>query len=642
MKLIHAFFIFSFLSFGALAEKLPLKDFFKDSSYRNVKISPTAKYLAITYDSGTQVKLAVLDREKNKIISGFEFGDYRQVQNFVWATPERLLIEHVRFEGYLDNRPKLKTLVAANADGSNRLELYEERTSGYRILDLIEDEPDKVLIGTYFWKDKGQIRPKKIDISSGKYKERYIADHPMNAQGIGTDNAGNLRIAFAYEEDKDDEFGKGELYLYYKKLNSETWLRFQPPELDPGEMIYPLGFNATNDIVYLSTTMNSPRSEVYSFNTETQEMKLVLNDDRVDVNGVIRDHNSAVVGFRWEPDYPKVHYLDKNEPTSKLYRSLFASFPDSQIYITSYANDGEEAVVHVSSDKLQGDFFLFNTKTFAAKFLASSRPQLDPKKMAEMKPIKVTARDGVELHGYLTLPTEKKESYPLIVNPHGGPHGPRDHWGFNPEIQFFANRGFAVLQINFRGSGGYGKDFEESGYMKWGLEMQDDVTDATLWAVEQGITTIDNICIYGGSYGGYASLMAVSKEPDLYQCAVGYVGVFDLNLMYEEGDIQKRDSGIKYLKRVLGDDEADLHSRSPVSFAEKGLIKADIFLVHGADDQRVPLEQMESLEKAFKKAGKKYKRLVKKREGHGFQKEKNKYELYEKLEKFFNKNLEHK
>ncbi|MFT5995371.1 MAG: dipeptidyl aminopeptidase/acylaminoacyl peptidase, partial [Glaciecola sp.] len=196
------------------------------------------------------------------------------------------------------------------------------------------------------------------------------------------------------------------------------------------------------------------------------------------------------------------------------------------------------------------------------------------------------------------------------------------------------NRGYAVVQINFRGSGGYGDAFEEAGYRKWGREMQDDVTDATLWAVEQGYADKDRLCIYGGSYGGYSALMGVVREPDLYQCAMGYVGVYSMPIFYTHGDIPKRASGVKYLERVIGTDQEVMLANSPAYNVDK--IKAALFIAHGKKDVRVPMEQYYALTEALDKIGKPYESMLRE-EGHGYSLEQNRYDLYNKMITFFDK-----
>ena len=256
-----------------------------------------------------------------------------------------------------------------------------------------------------------------------------------------------------------------------------------------------------------------------------------------------------------------------------------------------------------------------------------------------MKPVEVRTRDGKTLHGYLTLPKNSSgKNLPLIVNPHGGPHGVRDDWGFNPEVQLFANRGYAVLQMNFRGSGGYGNAFIRDGYRNWGTSMQDDLTDSVAWAVREGYVDKDRVCIYGASYGGYAALMSVVREPDLYQCTVGYVGVYSLPMMFAKGDIPNSRGGRNFQNDVLPQGNSAMQAYSPAYNVEK--IKVPIMLVHGAKDQRVPIEQMNFLVKQLDAAGKQPEDIVvEDKEGHGFRDVKNNVNLYTRMLAFFDKHI---
>jgi acylaminoacyl-peptidase len=220
----------------------------------------------------------------------------------------------------------------------------------------------------------------------------------------------------------------------------------------------------------------------------------------------------------------------------------------------------------------------------------------------------------------------------MVVMPHGGPHGVRDYWSYDAYAQMMASRGYAVLQVNYRGSGGYGRKFLYSGYGKWGTVMQDDVTDATLWAIREGITEDNRVCIFGGSYGGYAAMMGAVREPNLYKCVIAYAGVYDLELMFEKGDVPTRESGLVYLRQAVGEDKEDLRARSPVYNLEK--VKAPVFIVHGQKDIRVDIEHAYRLREGLEKLGKPYEWLVKPREGHGFYDPENREELFEKMLSF--------
>jgi dipeptidyl aminopeptidase/acylaminoacyl peptidase len=269
-------------------------------------------------------------------------------------------------------------------------------------------------------------------------------------------------------------------------------------------------------------------------------------------------------------------------------------------------------------------------------------PWLDTQSMAQMHPVTLRARDRVELHGYLTLPHDAPASnLPLIVHPHGGPYGIRDRWGFDRITQFLASRGYAVLQVNYRGSGGYGKRFRDIAWRQWGLAMQDDLTDAVRWAVGEGIADAGRICIFGASYGGYAAMAGITTTPELYRCAVNYVGVVDLPELYGYWSGAAIESGIEaWFRRAIGDPRGDrerLDATSPINNLDG--LDVPLFIAHGRRDPRVPIAQAERLIRALRRRGIDHEVLFKNDEGHGFVKQENNVELFTRLEAFFAEHL---
>src|SRR5690606_20184683 len=283
-------------------------------------------------------------------------------------------------------------------------------------------------------------------------------------------------------------------------------------------------------------------------------------------------------------------------------------------------------------------YYLFDRESGRARFLLAAMEWIKPELMAETQPFSFKARDGQTVHGYLTLPRNASGPLPLIMHPHGGPHGPRDMWGFNPEVQFLANRGYAVLQVNFRGSGGYGNAFERAGYRNWGTVMIDDMTDAVDWAIAHGFADKDRICTYGASYGGYAALQSVVRNPEKYRCTIGYVGVYSLPLMFKDGDIPDSETGRNYLNRVLPETLAEQQRQSPAFNVDR--IRIPVMLVQGGKDQRVPISQYEALKEALEKAGRPPEvTIVEDKEGHGFYDFDNQVELYTAMEAFLDKHI---
>ena len=258
-----------------------------------------------------------------------------------------------------------------------------------------------------------------------------------------------------------------------------------------------------------------------------------------------------------------------------------------------------------------------------------------------MKPVRITARDGLELPAYLTLPRDSEgKNLPLVVNPHGGPRA-RDYWGFNPEVQLMANRGYAVLQVNFRGSMGFGQEFDRAGWGRWGAEMQDDITDAVMWAVDQGIADPNRVCIYGASYGGYAAMAGITFTPDLYRCGINYVGVTDINLLFETMPAPWKRLRPEMLRQIgnYDDDEerADMARRSPINHVDK--IQVPLLMAYGREDPRVVLDHALDLEKELKVHEVDYELIIKKKEGHGFRKFENQVEWYTRLIDFLDQHL---
>jgi dipeptidyl aminopeptidase/acylaminoacyl peptidase len=289
--------------------------------------------------------------------------------------------------------------------------------------------------------------------------------------------------------------------------------------------------------------------------------------------------------------------------------------------VTSRTLDGRKIVVLVDSDRNPGDFYLIDRESRKAEYLLSRRSWIDPAAMAPVEAITYRTRDGATIHAYLTAAAGASASKaPLVVVPHGGPHGPRDFWAWDPWAQALASRGYAVLQPNFRGSGGYGYAHQSAGYRKWGTLMQDDLTDAVKWAVGQGIADPARVCIMGGSYGGYAALMSPTREPDLYRCAIGFAGVYDLISQSEDSDIPDSLMGRNYLEEVLGD-AATMREQSPVTHIEK--LRVPVLIAHGTADKRVPFSQAKVLRKALKKHDKAFEWAEYEDEEHGFWIEKN-------------------
>ncbi len=618
---------------------IPLEAFFKDAQFTNMEISPDGKHLAVIYDTGNSNTLAIMDTGLTEIKAKINFGEFMRIDgNIMWPRNDRFILSYSKFVGYLDTKGSNPIYVAYDLDGKNGRQLTVPQRTWYRIISMLPSDPTKILVTKSHWADQGQTKLWTIDVDRGK--ESYIGGEPRGAQSIIADSNGIPRFATAYEEEEDDAIGKGKITFFVKQTPTSEWRKVSLPDLyQQGTRISLLGFNADNTIAYVSSDIKTKVPSIYAVDLATLKSTLIHEETVADIGGRGELYNGALETVAFSRDYNRMVFLSEDSEMKTIMTQLYATFgiddTSSNMRITSFTEDGNQLVFNISSDRDPGVFYLFNRgldgSSPSIRELAVAKREIDPNLMAPMTPIKFTSRDGIELRGYKVIPITGEAPYPMVQIIHGGPHGPRDYWGWNREAQFLASRGYAVVMVNFRGSGGYGDAFERSGYQEWGGKMINDMTDATMWMVENGYADKDRLCVYGGSYGGYGTLQSLVREPDLYKCGIGYVGVYDLFEMKKAGDIPKRESGRKFLDQVLGTDEKRMREFSPALNVEK--IKAELFIAHGSDDVRVPMEQYESLSENLKRIGKPYISMIRD-EGHGYQKDKNKYDFYSQMERF--------
>ena len=637
------------LSFGAVAAEIPVIDFFKQFEVRSMQVSPDGKHVAFSYEKGDQVPLAVMNLASKKVTASFEFGKQQHVQWFVWGNNERVVMAVAKVTGNLNTmefRPQY--WYAANIDGTDRKQIYDAQRSGYRIVDLLPNDPKNILIAKQHWADEDGVKANRLNIYNGELD--YIADQPKPSENgrlfaIATDNSQEIRLGLEFIDAKTDNIDDNYSVIHAKKNGEWKKLSFRSARKHPD--IDMLGFSADNRKAYFLSNHDmaqSDRKGLFSYDMATDKIELLYRDEAVDVSSSLVGHKGEIIGVVAMPGDWNKHYIETSSTDAAFLKSLDAAFPGQYVSVTSFSEDGSLAVVRVSSDRNPGEFYLFDVKKLTAKFLAAAMPHIKPKQMLPMEPVVFAARDGLKIHALLTRAKEANGPSPMVVLVHGGPYGIQDTWGFDREAQVLASRGYAVLQVNYRGSGGYGDDFYRAGRMEWGHKMQDDVTDATLWAVEQGIADRERLCIYGGSYGGYAALQGVVREPDLYKCAIGFVGVYDM-VWFRDGDGSDGDGGGRdqrrgmenWLNAHIGDDREALKKVSPVHNVDK--IKAALFIVHGEEDVRVPVGHAYRLRDALDKIGKKYEWLLVEGEGHGFIQPKNNELLFNKMFDFLDKHI---
>jgi dipeptidyl aminopeptidase/acylaminoacyl peptidase len=313
---------------------------------------------------------------------------------------------------------------------------------------------------------------------------------------------------------------------------------------------------------------------------------------------------------------------------------LLDAYPGLHVNLVSTTDDQRLAIALVHGDRDPGRFLLVDVAKRSAEQILETRPWIKREEMAEMTAFHIAASDGRPIHGYVTSPRGLPAGArpPLVVLPHGGPFGYRDHWGFDPEVQLLASEGFAVLQVNYRGSGGYGEAFMEAGYRHWGDRMIEDLLDATRWLVRKGQVDGARLCTFGGSYGGYAALQAVVVAPELFRCAVGFAGVYDLTRLEHNDDMVTSEQARRWVRTTAGDDRDALRAVSPAFHADR--IKVPVLLLHGGKDRRVPIAHAELLRDALTAQGRPPEWEEEPLEGHGYYNEAARARLYARLVEF--------
>ncbi|HET6603183.1 MAG TPA: S9 family peptidase [Xanthomonadaceae bacterium] len=633
---------------AAAADRLPLSVFLKNDTFTAIKISPTGKYLAATVPVEDKTVLVVLDRDTMEQTGLFNLRGRTHVVDFWWVNDERVVMSVGEKRGRLELPRPTGELYATNADGTRQEVLAGFRAGGDTnpvgtrirgkanenvfavMVDPLPEDKDNVIVGIYSGgslADEPVTTAERMDVYSG-YRVK-ITTAPERRSQFLTDHKGQVRFAVGAGADNKSK-------LYHRADDRSEW-KLLNDHARSGFDMYPVGFGEDRRTAYLGAQEIEGPDAIYAYDTVTGEMKKVLQDDNTEPYRILYSlDRQSVIGAAFMDPVLRHEFFDPVQTDSRLYRSLVASFPGESVLIDSATRDGRFALLRVFGAGNPGDYFVFDTGAKKAAHLVSSRAWIDPAAMGEVRPISLKARDGLDLHGYVTLPPGSDgKNLPMVVNPHGGPFAVQDIWAFNDEAQMLASRGYAVLQVNFRGSDGYGLQFETAGYKQWGRTMQDDVTDATRWAIAQGIADKDRVCIYGASYGAYAALMGVAREPDLYRCAVGYIGVYDLRLMHSDGDIPQRLSGRNLLEDILGSEKLDEYS--PTRLAAR--IKSPVFLAAGGEDERAPLKHTRAMESALKAAGGSVETLIYPTEGHGFFNEANREAFYTRLLAFLDRHI---
>lgn len=603
------------------APLVPLEDFFKNADKSGWQISPDGE--SISYLSPHMGHTNVFVRKiTDSVGTPVTHDSVRNIYNYQWKGNRILYLQDV---GGDENYQ----LFSVSMDGKDQKALTpfpKVRTGILNDLRYVPGKEKEILI-TMNKRDARFFDPYSINIETGETKVVYQND--KNFDSWFTDHAGVIRIA-----SKTDGVNTT---FYHRATETAPFDSLLTTNYKESFAIQFFTFDNKN--LYVATNIGRDKTAVVEYDLAARkEIKEIYTNPDYDVDGLgyspKRKVLEAVYFTSWKSEE---HFLDKEAEAD--YNKMKEKFKGYEIGIYGNNNEEDKFIVWTGNDKMPSKFYFYDKKNGDTKFLAEGRPWIKEGDMASMKAVKYKSRDGLTIHGYLTLPKGvEAKNLPVVINPHGGPWA-RDVWGFNNEVQFLANRGYAVLQMNFRGSTGYGKEFWLKGNKQWGKTMQDDISDGVAYLIKEGIADPQRVAIYGASYGGYATLAGITFTPDLYCCAVDYVGVSNMfTFMKTIPPYWEPYKAMFY--EMVGDpvkDSALLAAASPVFFVDK--IKVPLFIAQGANDPRVNKAESDQVVEALKKRGIEVEYMVKDDEGHGFANEKNSIDFYTAMEKFFAKHL---
>lgn len=601
------------------APVIPLEDFFRNPEKTAFKLSPNGDYFSYLapYESRLNVFIQKVGEEEAIQITR---ETERDIAGYLWANNNRVL--YLKDTGGDENFH----LYGVNIDGSEMKGLTVFEKVRTQIIDDLEEIEEEIIVGLNK-RNATVFDPYRLNIITGELT--ILAENPGNIMGWMTDHDGRLRVAIASD-------GVNTTYLYRNTEEDEF-----TPVLTTNfkESINPVIFTFDNEMVYAFSNLERDKLVLVEFDIANgKESEILFETEEADLSGIVYSKkDKKLLSVNWYTDKRKTNYFDQEYEA--MMNKIENKLPGVEVRLVSENKAEDKFMIRTFSDKTRGEYYFYDKETDDLTLLAELSPWIKAENMCEMKPINYTSRDGLNIQGYLTLPKGyKPDKLPVVINPHGGPWA-RDYWGFRPEVQFLANNGYAVLQMNFRGSTGFGKAFWEVSFKQWGKTMQDDISDGVQWLIDEGIADPEKIAIYGGSYGGYATLSGLCFSPELYAAGVDYVGVSNLFTFMKTIPPYWKPF-LDMLYEMVGNPVTDsllLAEASPVFHVDK--IKAPLFVAQGANDPRVNIDESDQIVNALKERGVDVEYMVKENEGHGFHNEENRFDFYKAMIVFLDKHL---
>lgn len=600
-------------------KRIPIENFFNVPINTSYLVSPDGKYISYLKPDNNRIHIYV-ETLDGKTTTQLTCDSNRSIANYFWASNNEILY----LKGASENMEP--GLFAVNIDGNNKRELLSFPNTKIRLISSGPLSDGQVLVSLNK-RDSTVFDAYRLDMKTGNLS--LLFQNPGNITKWYSDPAGKLRMAIASD-------GVNETLLYRDKesQNFRSVLRnnFKTS-------ISPISFSADNSCIYALSNKNRDKMALVELDCVTgKEHRVIYSNPQVDVSEAIYSVNKdklIYAGFEtWKKER---HYLD--DTFKAIFKKLEKLLPNTEIVIASSDSLEKKFIVRTYTDRNPGSFYLYSIDDDKLVKLSDVNSSLKVENMAEMKPISYKTRDGLTVYGYLTLPRGMPpKNLPVVVMPHGGPDT-RNSWGYNSEVQFLASRGYAVFQVNFRGSKGYGKDFWIAGFKEWGAKMQDDITDGVHWLIEEKIADPSRIGIYGFSFGGFSALHGLMSSPELYRCGASYSGFTNLFTYFKDIPPYFRPYLQMYYETV-GNPETDadyFRAASPVFHTDK--IKVPVLIAQGGRDPRVNMNETHQFVKELKKKKVPVTYIFKEGEGHVFRNNENRLEFYKKLEIFLDQNL---
>ncbi|HWA05129.1 MAG TPA: S9 family peptidase [Ignavibacteria bacterium] len=598
---------------------IPLSDFFRNPEKTHFLISPNGKFVSFLAPYNERLNIFVQETGTGTTRRITEVTE-RDIYNYFWGNDKTIIYlrDNAGDENY--------HFFSVNIESGMNRDLTPFEGVRANLVDKLEDFDSEILIEMNK-RNSEVFDVYRLNIETSEMK--IAAENPGNISGWVTDHEGKIRAALTTDGVNNS--------LLFRETEKDEWRIIITTDFK--ESIVPLFFTFDNSYLYASSNIGRDKSAIIKYDIKNaKELEVIFEHPDVDVYYMSYSRKRKVLtAISYDTWKRERFFLD--EQTKQIYEKLQSMLGKYEISVADKDDNEEKYIIRTYSDRSLGANYLYDKNADLLTKISDVSPWINEDEMSEMKPVTYNSRDGLTINGYLSLPPGKEHKHlPVVINPHGGPWA-RDYWGFNPEIQFLVNRGYAVLQMNFRGSVGFGRKFWECSFKQWGRTMQNDISDGVNWLIDQGIADPKRIAIYGGSYGGYAVLAGLVYTPDLYAAGVDYVGVSNLfTFMNSIPSYWK--PYLETLYEMVGHPEKDkelLEESSPVFHVDK--IKAPLFIAQGKMDPRVNINESDQMVEALKKRGIDVPYMVKDNEGHGFQNQENKFDFYREMEIFLGKHL---